>query len=639
MSASTHSALTTKPATSSNGIRGLVKQRLIREMIVGVQGSYKIVLVDQPGARILNAAFRMHEMMDQGITLVESITNQRQPTPTFPAIYFVAPTQQNIDLIIKDFEASRRYASAHLFFTTSCPKAMMTKLGANKNVLSSIKSFVDLQIDFHAIEPLVFSLDLSRDLVSFFGSTFSEMEVNNVAIRLLNVIRCTGETKCAIRYQLSTAATKLAQNIQQKINTETEMNAKKAPASASFQPIGDSGSSSSVPPMLLILDRSIDMISPFLHDLGLQSMLYDMLGHKITNNIFEFETTDNGKPVVKPCPIDEEDDIYVKFRHKHIMEVMKSATELQEALIRDFPAVVKAEKNSRQCTESELAEATRTLGKYRSRKNQISLHWQIAEKLNKEFKNQTMDQMIPLEQTVATGFDSHNTAVSAKDIQKQVYEVIKDSTSRFSPDAKNRLALLFATCSKAENLNDIKTVCTGNCTLDNTQLQALNVFEPWAAKKQKYRTKAEKPLHAHTARYDPAIKKIVEELVDGKLSTADFPFADETMAKKIEAAVAAEATKRQAEAKKKQSKFGVNFGAASTLAGSGAGDTLDLGHGEIIELSSAQRIFVFMVGGITHIERRGIYELAKRLKREIIVGGTSELDVRKFPTMLASVMP
>ena len=133
--------------------------------------------------------------------------------------------------------------------------------------------------------------------------------------------------------------------------------------------------------------------------------------------------------------------------------------------------------------------------------------------------------------------------------------------------------------------------------------------------------------------------ELVEELVEGKLSTGDFPFADESMAKKIEAAVAAETAKRQAEAKKKQSKFGVNFGAASNLAGSGISDTLDLGHGETIELASAQRIFVFMIGGITHIERRGIYELARRLKREIIVGGTSELDCRKFPTLLASVMP
>lgn len=49
-------------------------------------------------------------------SVIESITNYREPQPEFEAIYLIMPTTQNVDRIIKDFSTKRQYAAAHLFF-------------------------------------------------------------------------------------------------------------------------------------------------------------------------------------------------------------------------------------------------------------------------------------------------------------------------------------------------------------------------------------------------------------------------------------------------------------------------------------------------------------------------------------------
>jgi len=49
--------------------------------------------------------------------VIESITNNREPQPSFDAVYMLMPTSANVDRIIRDFSGGRpQYAGAHLFF-------------------------------------------------------------------------------------------------------------------------------------------------------------------------------------------------------------------------------------------------------------------------------------------------------------------------------------------------------------------------------------------------------------------------------------------------------------------------------------------------------------------------------------------
>ena len=57
-------------------------------------GSWKVLVVDDPALHILSACFKMPEVIEEGVTVVESINKLRKAIPDFHALYFCLPTKE-----------------------------------------------------------------------------------------------------------------------------------------------------------------------------------------------------------------------------------------------------------------------------------------------------------------------------------------------------------------------------------------------------------------------------------------------------------------------------------------------------------------------------------------------------------------
>jgi hypothetical protein len=62
---------------------------------------WKVLVLDQFCFDVLGPLFKVGDLRAMGVTLVMNINDKRQPIPDAPAVYFIRPTKENIDLLCK----------------------------------------------------------------------------------------------------------------------------------------------------------------------------------------------------------------------------------------------------------------------------------------------------------------------------------------------------------------------------------------------------------------------------------------------------------------------------------------------------------------------------------------------------------
>jgi hypothetical protein len=424
--------------------------------------SWKILIYDKPCRSIISPLLSVSQLRSRGVTLHLLINAERESIPDVPAVYFVEPTRANLSIIAEDC-AKRLYSSVHINFVTKLDRSLMEEFGkliVQSNSLDMVSSLHDQYLDFVCMERNLFSLSNKRDsyvLMNGSGVTDKVMEsyLDEIAYGLLSVVGTKGAMPI-IRCPKGGAPEMVARKLNRLISEH--------PTSSKVQYNR---------PLLVILDRNMDLITPIAHSSTYQSLIDDLLTHNANRVEFKVETTnDHGRKNVQEKKFDldaDSDPFYSRHKFVPFPEAIESnGKELQDVTSRENAirsktvgggdgadadadgAVLHEENNS----ASDLASAVDSLPKLLEQKKQLEIHTSILQAVMNEVAARDVPTFFELESALSSGqYKSDSGKAKA-----EVLELVMDP-EKGNVEDKIRLVIVFCLATTAPGA-DVTEVAT-----------------------------------------------------------------------------------------------------------------------------------------------------------------------------------
>ncbi|KAJ3019493.1 vacuolar sorting protein VPS33/slp1 [Thoreauomyces humboldtii] len=648
-------------------LKDIMKKRILDDMIRSVQPAnrWKIIVVDPKSIKILNNACRMHDILEENVTLVEDITRKRQPYPGKEAIYFISPNETCIQRLIDDFPAQpppgkeakkgetagpRMYAVGHIFFTSALSDALFNKIKASP-AIGYIKTLKEMNVDFLAYESQVFTFDQPNSALPLYspireGSRHNE--ISQIAKKIASTLATLGEYPY-IRYYASPTSTVpaiplyVAQAVKSELDELARQDTDFPPASSPYKRS-----------VLIITDRTLDMISPIVHEFTYQAMMNDLLVLK------------DGKYIYKPDPgdlpsaaeadalqtknvsasLDENDPIWMLIRHWHYADAVEYIRTTFNKFLTENRAASSAMER-----EGGGAEPSGGIESLKHMKETLSSLPQFQEMKGKD---------------LATGETSKGRAIKFTQTMIDMVPAL-DSPTVTSTD-KLRLLMLYIIAQNGIE-DDERRRLLGYAKLSLEESQAITNLSYWGVRmgkekgekdaKGKYayhvhgkkRTKGEDGEAFDLSRWTPVLKSVLEDQISNQLDTTLFPWLtepapdsprsapthikapaaggvlsskatglwapDPNFPTSLRTTRASWAPKRRAagDEKAKNSSSDANAGGGHAASGEPASSQSDI-------RKNGPRVIVFTLGGVTFSELRTVYAVRGAFQRDVLLGST-----------------
>ncbi|KAF0296393.1 Syntaxin-binding protein 1 [Amphibalanus amphitrite] len=161
---------------------------------------WRVLIVDELCMRMVSACCKMHDLAQEGVTIVEDLRKRREPLPHLEAVYLVQPTERSIRALLADWSTGGRpmYRAAHILFSEPCPDGLFELL-AGAGVSRHVRTLKEVNMAFVPLEALLYSLDAPRTLPAVLSGG-GGAQLDRLAEQLATLCATLGEYP-AVRYR------------------------------------------------------------------------------------------------------------------------------------------------------------------------------------------------------------------------------------------------------------------------------------------------------------------------------------------------------------------------------------------------------------------------------------------------------
>uniref|UniRef100_A0A4W6FA42 Syntaxin binding protein 3 n=1 Tax=Lates calcarifer TaxID=8187 RepID=A0A4W6FA42_LATCA len=525
---------------SDHGLKRIVWKRIKDTIIADCRKSevWKILILDPFTTKLLSSCCKMSDLMSEKITIVEDLYKSREPVLEMKAIYFMSPTAKCVDAFIADFKPKPKYKAAYVYFTDYCPDDLFNNM--KLYCAKYIRVCKEINMSFMPQEAQVFTCDNPGAFRSIYSPKSSDKQktLETLADQLVTLCATLDEYP-GVRYKKENNtenAKILAELVDSKLATHYELD--------------DSGKKKGkTQAQLLIVERGFDPVSPILHELTYQAMAYDL--------------------------IDIQNDTYKQIP-KMVKEISASKKQPDGKI-----------------TISNLAQMMKKMPSFRKQLTEKTIHLQLAEDCMQQFSN-NVEKLCKAEQDLAVGSDVDG--VKVKDPMRTLLPVLLHP---YSTHDKIRAVLLYIFSLNGttdENLSKliqyVKIEEEREFILNWKELGVPIITAPSSifSRKQSRRDRSQEQTY-NLSRWTPVIKDVMEDAVENKLDTREWPHQSECPAAWNGSGAVSARQKHKASAQD--------------------------------ERRTGSRLIIFIIGGISYSEMRSAYEVTQAVKScEVIIGSS-----------------
>jgi len=389
---------------------------------VSFESEFKILIYDQVGQDIISPLLSVGDLHELGVTLYLQLNSHRSNVSDVPAVYFVSPTDTNIKQICMDMQKGL-YDSYHFNFISQISRTKLEDLAEAAmaaGVETKINKIHDQFVNFISLENDMFTLSSANsNLQSYYNLNKPDLkndEINSIVESVVNSLYCifvTLGTLPVIRCPPGNIADMVAKSLSEKLGQNFR------DARNSFFSTISSQSNSGMPmmsfqrPLLLIVDRNIDLATPLHHTWTYQALVHDVLEFNL-NSVKIPNQDDNGdhKKSQKAFNLGASNTFWQEQKGKSFPEVADAVQQEIEKCKNNQEEIQRLKTTmgldgSGQPVDisdntAKLTSAMGSLPKLLEKKRQVDMHTTIATSILTIIKERKLDEFIELEEKIST---------------------------------------------------------------------------------------------------------------------------------------------------------------------------------------------------------------------------------------------